>query len=115
MNIKRGEIWLANLDPSIGNEIKKSRPVVVVSNDVNNAHNNVVSVLPITSNVTKVFSFEVFLEKGTAGLPKDSKAKADQIRTLDKSRFTKHIGSLPTHYIGAIETAILKHLGINLG
>ena len=99
MNIKRGEIWLANLDPSIGNEIKKTRPVVVVSNDVNNAHNNVVSVLPITSNVSKVFSFEVFLEKGRAGLPKDSKAKADQIRTLDKSRFTKNVGLLHLQHI----------------
>jgi mRNA interferase MazF len=112
MNIKRGEIWLANLDFTIGSEIQKTRPVVVVSNDVNNAHNNVVSVLPITSNVTKVFSFEVILLKGTANLPKDSKAKADQIRTLDKSRFAKRIGSLPAHHMSAIENAILKHLGI---
>lgn len=112
MNIKRGEVWLANLDPTIGSEIQKTRPVVVVSNDVNNTNNNVITVLPITSNVTKVFSFEVLLPKGIANLPKDSKAKADQIRTLDKSRFAKRIGSLPTSFITDIEKAILKHLGM---
>ncbi len=86
----------------------------MVSNDVNNANNNVITVLPITSKVTKVFSFEVLLPKGTANLPKDSKAKADQIRTLDKSRFAKRIGSLPTSHITDIEKAILKHLGIKI-
>jgi mRNA interferase MazF len=58
---KRGEIWLANLDPTVGGEIKKTRPVVIISNDINNVHNSVVTVLPITSNVKRVFSFEVLL------------------------------------------------------
>ena len=57
MNIKRGSIWLANLDPTVGSEIRKTRPVVVVSNDVNNTNNNVVTVVPITSNTTHVYSF----------------------------------------------------------
>ena len=52
MNIKRGEIWLANLDPTIGSEIQKTRPVAVVSNNINNTHNNVITILPITSNTT---------------------------------------------------------------
>jgi len=85
MNIKRGSIWLADLDPTVGSEIRKTRPVVVVSNDVNNTNNNVVTVVPLTSNTTHVFSFEVLLAKGIGDLPKDSKAKADQIRTLDKT------------------------------
>ena len=109
-NIKRGDIWLANLDPTIGSEIRKTRPVVVISNDVNNANNSVVTVLPITSNVSRVFSFEVFFPEGTANLPKDSKAKADQIRTLDKSRLAKQIGTLPSHFLLLIETAVKKHL-----
>ena len=86
MNIKRGEVWLAALDPTIGGEIQKTRPVIIVSNNFSNFSNNVVTVVPITSNTARVFSFEVFLPTGIAGLPKDSKAKADQIRTLDKSR-----------------------------
>lgn len=110
MSIKRGEIWLANLDPAIGSEIQKTRPVLVVSNDVNNTHNNVITVLPITSNVSKVFSFKVFLPKGTANLPKDSKAKADQIRAIDKSRLAKRIGLIPASFQVLIQQAIKKHL-----
>ena len=77
MNIKRGKIYLADLDPSMGAKIKKTRPVVVVSNDINNKYNLTVTILPITSNVTRVYPFEVFLAKGTANLPRDSKVKAD--------------------------------------
>ena len=91
MTIKRGDIWLANLDPTIGNEIKKTRPVIVVSNNINNLHNNIITILPITSNTEKVFSFEVFIAKGIANLPKNSKVKADQIRAIDKIRLSKHI------------------------
>ena len=112
MNIKRGSVWLANLDPTVGSEIRKTRPVVVVSNDINNINNNVVTVLPITSNTTHVFSFEVLLSKGVAGLPKDSKAKADQIRTLDKSRLVRSIGMLPDAYRDLIDNAMKLHLGL---
>lgn len=110
--IKRGSIWLANLDPTIGSEIRKTRPVVVVSNDTNNINNAVVTVLPITSNITHVYSFEVLLPKGTGSLPKDSKAKADQVRTLDKTRLVKMLGTLPNNYIDSIEAAIKLHLGL---
>lgn len=112
MNIKRGSVWLANLDPTIGSEIRKTRPVVVVSNDVNNMNNNVITVLPVTSNTTHVYSFEVLLLKGIANLPKDSKAKADQIRTLDKSRLVKSIGTLPDNYIDLIDEAVKLHLAL---
>ena len=61
MNIKRGSIGLANLDATVGSEIHKTRPVIIVSNDINNINNNVITVLPITSNTMHVFSFEVFL------------------------------------------------------
>ncbi len=112
MNIKRGEIWLANLDPTIGNEINKTRPVVIVSNNTNNAHNNVLSILPVTSNTNHIFSFEVFLQKGIANLPKDSKVKADQIRSIDKVRLIKKIGTIPATYITQINNAIQLHLDL---
>ena len=112
MLIKRGDIWLANLDPTIGNEIKKTRPVVIVSNNINNLHNNVVSVLPMTSNTDKIFSFEVFIPKGIANVPKDSKIKADQIRTIDKSRLSKRLGNIPDNFITAIDKAIKIHLSL---
>ena len=110
MTIKRGEIWLANLDPTIGREIKKTRPVVIVSNDVNNRYNGTITVLPITSNVSKVFDFEVLLPKAAGNLPKDSKVKADQIRTLDKSRLIKAIGTLSIPEMTAINDAMKIHL-----
>ncbi len=110
MNINRGDIWLANLDPAVGSEIRKTRPVVIVSNNVNNINNSVVTVLPVTSNTIRVFSFEVLLPKGIAKLPKDSKAKTDQIRTLDKSRLVKLIGSVPNTYMDLIDKAMRLHL-----
>lgn len=113
MNIRRGEVYLAALDPVLGKEISKTRPVVVVSNDKNNAFSGTVTILPISSQgVDKTYPFEVFLPTETANLPKDSKVKADQIRTIDKSRIIKHIGSLKPSEIESIENAIRIHLGI---
>ena len=110
---KRGFIYLAALDPVIGNEIAKTRPVVVMSNDKNNEFSGTVTVLPITSkNLRKIYPFEVHLAKGTGNLPKNSKVKADQIRTLDKSRLVKLIGELGVTKIEAIEKALNIHLGL---
>ncbi len=108
--IKRGKIYFANLDPAIGSEIKKTRPVAVVSNDINNRYNLTVTILPITSNVTKIYPFEVFLAGGTGNLPKDSKVKADQIRTIDKRRLIKEIGELSWGDMEKIEYAVKIHL-----
>jgi mRNA interferase MazF len=112
MIIKRGEIWLANLDPTIGSEIQKTRPVLIVSNNINNQHNNTVTILPITSSTRKVFLFEVFISKGTAHLPKDSKIKAEQIRTIDKQRIILKIGLLPDNLLSLVDSAIKLHLAI---
>jgi mRNA interferase MazF len=77
--MKRGEIYSANLDPTVGSEINKRRPVLIVSNDINNGMNDVVTVLPITSNVSRVYPFEVLLEQTESGLTKDSKVQSQQI------------------------------------
>ena len=114
MNIKRGEVFLASLDPVIGREISKTRPVVIVSNDKNNEFSGTVTVLPITSqNLQSIYPFEVFLSKGDANLPKNSKVKADQIRTLDKNRLVKNIGLLDARKLNAIEKAIKIHLALD--
>jgi len=111
MITRRGFIYLAALDPVIGKEIAKTRPVAVISNDKNNQFSGTVTVLPITSkNLRKIYPFEVYLAKGTASLPKNSKVKADQIRTLDKSRLVKLIGGLGIREIEAIEKAHKIHL-----
>ena len=113
MNIKRGEIYLAALDPVMGREIDKTRPVVVVSNDKNNEFSGTVTILPLTSkNPQTVYPFEIFLSRGSANLPKDSKIKADQIRTLDKRRMIKNIGILDKKDLDALDKAIKIHLAL---
>lgn len=114
MNIKRGEIYLAALDPVMGREIAKTRPVLVVSNDKNNEFSGTVTILPLTSkNPQTVYPFEVFISEGTANVPKDSKVKADQIRTLDKRRIIKRIGVLDQKWLIAIDEALRIHLALN--
>ena len=114
MNIKRGEIYLAALDPVVGKEISKTRPVVVVSNDKNNEFSGTVTILPVTSkNISRVYPFEVFLPEGSGNLPKDSKVKADQIRTIEKTRLAKQIGTLGQKEISEINKAIRAHLGLS--
>jgi mRNA interferase MazF len=113
VNIKRGGIYLAALDPVIGKEISKTRPVVIVSNNKNNEFSGTVTILPVTSkNIHKIYPFEVFLKKEIGNLPKNSKTKADQIRTLDKSRIVKFIGVLEKKELDLIDKAILIHLDL---
>jgi len=113
MSIKRGDIYLAVLDPVVGKEIAKTRPVVVISNDKNNEFSGTVTILPITSKkLEKVYPFEVFLDKGTGNLPKDSKVKADQIRTLDKSRLHTFLGKIMKEEMDKIDNAIKIHLAL---
>lgn len=113
MNIKRGEIYLAVLDPVLGKEISKTRPVLIVSNDKNNLFSGTVTILPISSqNLDKIYPFEVFLPKGSGNLPKDSKVKADQIRTIDKMRIIRHFGALKKDEVNNIEKAIKIHLDL---
>ena len=113
MRIRRGVIYLASLAPTAGREIAKTRPVVVVSNDVGNEYAPTVTVVPVTKgNPERIYPFEVRLSKGEGNLDVDSKAKADQIRTIDKSRLVKHIGNLAPRIMEEIEQAIRHHLDL---
>ena len=107
--IKRGEVFLVNFDPTIGAEAKKTRPAVVVSNDINNAHSPIVSIAPITSNVTKVYSFEVEIPQGVGGLKTRSKVMVNQTRAVDKIRLIKKLGHLPEQILSDINEALKLH------
>ena len=111
--MKRGDIVFADLSPTVGSEINKRRPVVIISNEANNRAANTLTVLPITSNTSRVYPFEVFLPTADTGLPKDSKAQAQQIRTISKQRIR---GPVKGHIGGGImeklEAAIRLHLGL---
>jgi len=111
MNIKRGGIYLAVLDSVLGRKITKARPVIVVSNDMNNELSGTVTVLPIAScNTKKTYPFETYLPKKTGKVPRNSKVKADQFYTLDKARFVKFFGTASTDIMQQIERAIRIHL-----
>ena len=108
-NLTRGSVVLVNLDPTIGTEIKKTRPVVVVSNDMQNKRSQRIVVLPMTSNIDTIYSFDILVS--FAG--RDSKVLSDQIRTIDKTRIIKHLGILSNQYIADIDKAIKLTLALS--
>jgi mRNA interferase MazF len=112
MIMKRGEIFWADLNPTIGSEISKIRPVLIVSNDINNQNSDCVTILPITSATSKIYPFEVFISKKDTKLDVDSKIKANQIRTIDKSRLIKRISILSENKMGEVSKAIMIHLDL---
>ena len=109
---ERGEIYLVCLDPTVGSEINKTRPAVIISNDINNKVAHTVTVIPITSNVQNIYPFEAFLPSEDTGLVKNSKAKCNQIRTIDKKRLIRPLGRVSHERLEEIEKALLIHLGI---
>lgn len=104
--MKRGEVWWVDFDPSIAGEIQKMRPAVIVSNDIANANLNRAQVVPLTTNVKRVFPGEAVVE--LANEPR--KAMANQIMTAAKERFGRRIGALDRLQMLKIETAILVQL-----
>lgn len=111
--MKRGEIYYAALDPVIGSESAKRRPVLIVSNDINNRVAATVTILPLTSQVSKIYPFEVFLSPEKSGLPKPSKVQAQQIRTISKQRLQgNQIGKLEPSLMQSVDATITLHLAL---
>jgi mRNA interferase MazF len=108
----RGEIFSVCLDPTVGSEINKTRPALIISNDINNKFAKTVTVLPITSSTGKIYPFEAILTVGESGLSKRSKVKCNQIRTIDKKRLIKSVGKVSHDKILEIENALRIHLDI---
>ena len=114
IRVFKGEVYWADLSPTIGSEIAKTRPVLIVSNDINNERADTVTILPVTSTTAKIYPFETFLPTGEGGLSNDSKAKANQIRTIDKQRIGARIGKISRDKLREVERTILIHLEIEL-
>ena len=105
---KRGEIWLVNFDPTLGSEINKTRPALIIQNNVANAYSPVTIVAAITSFHTgdKVYPTEVFLKSEIGGLQNDSLVLLNQIRTIDKIRLVKKLGTLSTSHMTQVSSAL---------
>ena len=109
----RGEVYDVAFDPVVGSEIGKRRPAVIVSNDTGNQYARTVTVVPITSATPRRnYPFEVPLPGGTAGLTRDSRAKCDQIRSVDKQRVLAFRGALPDAFQTQLERALKVHMAL---
>ena len=115
--MQRGEIIWADFDPVRGSEAAKRRPVVIVSNDLSNRTvarlgRGAVTVVPLTSRVDRVYSFQVLLPPERTGLRVDSLAQPDHIRSLSVTRFGATIGHVPPDLMAEIDDAIRIHLNL---
>lgn len=109
--MRRGDIYFADLNPTLGSEINKKRPVLIISNNSNNRAASTVTVVPITSNISKIYPFEVALSAAESKLSKDSKIQCQQIRTISKIRITTaKIGYVTENILLQVENAIKLHL-----
>ncbi len=115
IEIKRGDIVLVNLEPVIGSELGKTRPVLVIQNDVGNKYSPVTIVASITSRVfNKEFLTNVFIPAKDSKLNKDSTILFNQIRTIDKRRIVNKLSSLDESYMKKVDKAIIVSLGIEM-
>ena len=106
--MKRGEVWWVNLDPSIGGEIRKKRPAVIISNNAANQFLNRIQVVPLTSSVGKLYPSEAYITlRG-----KKAKAMADQLTTVSKERLINQAGSVSKTEMESLERAIMIQLDL---
>jgi mRNA interferase MazF len=115
--VRRGDLYWVDLDPVRGSEANKTRPAVIVSNDAANraarrTGHGVVTVVPVTSNVGRVYPFQVLLRAADCGLAADSKAQAEQVRTVATDRVRKQIGTLPAQTLLRLDAALRTHLAL---
>jgi len=113
MIVKRGEVWLANLDPTRGSEQAGIRPVLIFQNNLINSFTTTVLTIPFTTNLRRAsLPSSVQVSKGEGGLTNDSVALCHQLRVLDKSRLQKRLGALTGETMTAIESLVVFTMGI---
>jgi mRNA interferase MazF len=106
--MKRGEVWWVNFDPSVGGEVQKERPAVIISNDAANKFLNRVQVIPLTSNVGRLYPSEAYVMVNGV----QHKAMADQVATVSKRCIGNRVGYLPKTDLQQVEHTIKIQLGL---
>lgn len=115
--MRRGDIYLIDFEPVRGSEANKARPAVIVSNDAANRSaerggRGVVTVVPVTSNASRVFAFQTVLRAAECGLAKDSKAQCEQVRAVSPDRMRQRIGAVPRQRMTELDAALRRHLAL---
>jgi mRNA interferase MazF len=113
--MRRGDIRLVDFEPARGSEANKRRPAVIVSNDGANATaarlgRGVLTVVPVTSSTRQVYPFQVLLPSADTGLQQDSKAQAEQIRSVAIERIGSQVGRVPAMLMSRLDEALRLHL-----
>jgi len=111
--VNQGDVYLVNLDPVIQTEVGKKRPGLIISINAMNHNSPRLVITPITSSIGKIYPFEVFVPAGVGGLEKDSKIMLDQMRSLDKRRLVKKIGTIEKDLL--IKACIIAQYLISAG
>lgn len=115
--MRRGDIHLIDFEPSRGSEVDKQRPAVIVSNDGSNSivarlGRGLVTVVPLSSNVARVYPFQVLLSSTRTGLDRDSKAQAEQVRSVSVERVGARLGLIPYSLLDELDEALRIHLDL---
>lgn len=108
--MERGDIFMVQLDPVVGSEVGKTRPAIVLQNDLANRSSPTVTVVPVTSSTGRVYPFQVAIPAGQGGLTKDSKALYEQIRTVSRKRLDKRLGRLSRELLDQLRVALERHI-----
>ncbi len=111
--IRRGEIWLVSLDPVIGHEVSKTRPAVIIQNDLGNEYSPITIIAPITSQKPdKIYPIEILLTPVNSGIEKESKVLLNQIRAVDKRRLVRKLGFVDEKTMSLLDAALKISLGL---
>lgn len=113
----RGSIVMVDFETAVSGEANKQRPAVIVSNDGANSlaerlSRGVITVVPITSNVSRIYPFQVLLSARATGLPKDSKAQSEQVRSVSMDRVGEILGEVPGSLMLEIDATLRLHLAL---